>query len=154
MDKFKAIWMGSLGVLVLIGIMIALINISSTKYYQQQYYNNLPSMQSYETPKPEPIQHYEEMRDKSVEKTEEINVVERLPNNSSFFSSFNDNRMIIYNNDNSFDFMAIAFLSGIIIGIYHIIRKTIWYILPKPREMYCAIISIIMAIVMLNILVG
>lgn len=83
-------------------------------------------MQSYETLKPEPIQHYEEMRDESVKATEEINVVESLPSNDTIFSSFNDNRMIIFNDDGSYDFTSMAIFIGFIIANYCIIRNILF----------------------------
>ena len=151
MEKYQVIWLGSLGILVFVGILIVLVNVSTTKYYQQQYYNNLPSMQSYETPKPEPIQHYEEVRDESVEATETINVVERLPNHSSIIGSFNDNKLIIYNEDDSLDIMALVVFSMVSITSYYVIRNTLYCSLPRPREIWHLILSLIMAIVILKL---
>lgn len=115
MEKYKVAWILGLVFMLFIGFMIALVNINSTGYYQKQNYNNLPSMQSYETPKPAPIQHYEEARDESVKATETVNVVDKLPENSSIFSSFNNNEMLIFESDGSPDILAMGMFSGFLV---------------------------------------
>ena len=78
----KKYYYTGVGIFLLIGLFISIINVNSSRYYQTQYYNSLPSLQQpvqSEIPKPEAIQHYENMRDESVKDTEKANQILALP---------------------------------------------------------------------------
>jgi hypothetical protein len=71
-------YFGILAFVLFLGTMFMFGMMGSSKYYQQQYYNTLPSLQTQQQnsvqDKPQAIQHYEQMRDGSV-RTEESNPV-------------------------------------------------------------------------------
>jgi len=102
MDKKVAyIWFGALGFFLLIGFFISLANLNSTDYYQKQVYNNLPSL----VDTPQPIQHYQEQVEKSVEATEqhitEQNLKE-MPEGSNIVVNTGDNVNIAVGNNSTF----------------------------------------------------
>lgn len=67
------VWLLALAGLLVLSILLALVFLGSHDYYQDQHYNNLPSINQPIEAKPAPIEHYEQMRDESVRDTEEVN---------------------------------------------------------------------------------
>lgn len=101
-EKFKLYYYSAIGVILFIGFLFFLINISSSGYYQKEYYNNLPSLQPQvvqtpSVPKPEAIQHYEGMRDESVRETEKANQISNntitIGNINQYFVPLEDGRL-------------------------------------------------------------
>lgn len=73
-DTFYMVCWGLL-LFFVFGLMLSLIFMNSTSYYEKQEYNTLKPLEQNvpSEAKPEAIQHYEEMRDESVRATEESN---------------------------------------------------------------------------------
>lgn len=118
METYKLYWLYGIGAFVILGFIIFFSNISSHNYYQEQYYNHLPSvLDQIEQSKPEAIQHYEEKRDESVAKTEENNLAEKgvqPTNNITITQLFGETNDTI---DRFFNFASwIAFLMPIFIS--------------------------------------
>ena len=78
------------GSILLLGLMIMFVSFGSSRYYQEQNYNHLPSISQ-----PQEITHYKEKVDEANTLTELNNIAEKLPdnttviiNNSTLFSDF------------------------------------------------------------------
>ena len=73
-DTFYKVCWGLLGFFVF-GVLLSLVFMNSTSYYEKQEYNTLKPLEQNvpSEAKPEAISHYEEMRDESVRATEELN---------------------------------------------------------------------------------
>jgi len=109
-----------LGGIVLIGFFIMLASMGGERYYTNQEYNHLPT---YEAPKPEAIQHYEQQRDQDTAVTQAVSVADALPNNSSLilnnsslFSLQSVNHIL--NPDGSVNYGFIIVYSGLIVCFY------------------------------------
>ena len=86
MDK-KYLWMGGLGIFLLIGFFISLANLAGDESYyrEHQKFNHLPDLQD----EPTPIQHYKEKVDESVKAIENsakiVNMQEEAKTNETSF---------------------------------------------------------------------
>ena len=121
--KIFYIWLGGIALFIFIGVIISLVNLNSYNYYQNQHYNNLPSLTEYETA---PIQHYEQQRDESVKQTEqdpeaEVTQENGTGNDEAVYSYASDSKYIfpplIYQ-DGSINLFPSAYLLGIHMGLY------------------------------------
>ena len=93
--RIQVVWFGALGLFLLVGLIITLTNLSSTNYYQKQVYNNLPSLVE------QPIQHYQEQVEKSVEATEQHITEQNLPEGSNVVVNTGDNVNIAMGGNNT-----------------------------------------------------
>jgi predicted negative regulator of RcsB-dependent stress response len=78
--KVAWLWFGGVAGFLFIGLLITLVNLNSFNYYQNQNYNNLPSLTETNTA---PIEHYQEQVEKANTETEAISANESVAVNST-----------------------------------------------------------------------
>lgn len=123
-QKLAYIWLGSLGALLFIGFMIALANLSSHNYYQEQNYNNLPSLNE-----PAAIQDYKQAVKESVAATEIVNTgksevpINQTTNETKTFGNDVSRLLNPINQDGSLNWAAFVFWTVTLFFFYRPFRR-------------------------------